>query len=99
MARFGIDGDAVHTVGVSDFAERLKRIEIEDGHARFHIRSASAGAGDIKLAAVRIGEDVIEAALAADLGGGDDFVGLIRWRRLAEKVGSEQRDTGENEGK
>jgi hypothetical protein len=53
---FGSTADAAR-VGVGDFADRLERVEVEDGDP-----CALAAAGDVEPPPDRIGEDVVEPA-------------------------------------
>lgn len=64
-----VDGDAVGA-GVGDFTDRLEGVEIED-------RDVAGGshAGDVELPGSGVRVDVVEAALAADFGGAENFVG------------------------
>ena len=57
---FGIDGRAMHAVGIGDFAGRLERIEIKNRHA--------VPARNVESPAVGVGIDVIKAAFTAYFG-------------------------------
>lgn len=63
VMRFGVDCGAV-SADVGDLANRLEGVQIEYGHA-----AGIAGARNIQAAAVGIGVDVVEAALASDFHG------------------------------
>src|SRR5439155_18093194 len=56
VARFRIDGGAAR-VGVGNLADRLERVEVEDGDPR-----ALAAAGDVEPPPDRIGEYIVESA-------------------------------------
>ena len=60
MAGCGVDRAAVRA-GAGNVADLRQRVEVEDADV-----AAGAGARDIEIAAIGIGRDVIEAAIAAD---------------------------------
>ena len=81
-----IDGSAV-AADAGDFAERLQRVEIEDGQARGDGGYLGGGVGgghsfggaarDVEPAAVGVGVDIVPATLAADPFGLKDFVWTV----------------------
>ena len=67
----GVDRRAMRT-GVGNVPDLGERVEVIDGNV-----SSRAGAGDIKVAAVRIGGHVIESAIAPDHLDLEDFVRAV----------------------
>ena len=83
MTGGGIDGRAVGA-GAGDVADLGKAVEIEDADV-----AGGTGAGDVEIAAVGVGSDVVEPAVAADLDRLEDFV------RAGLSMGSKRKQHGQ----